>query len=190
MSIALWIWLINKKSPARAGANNKQGKEMFIVLILVLLLTGCNYESPNDAQPQQQEEQEQQEPLHISPYIPDEPTEYSVTLNVELIRGDMSCQGECELPLTGHGSTMFNIETKELLHDIKITSASRSSICYEMDSGWYLINFQYQNRSWWMESQGGCWNSLTEVDLSQWGWSNVHGAVADIRSVRDWRIDT
>lgn len=168
--------------------------------IIALLLTGCNeYQSasqPINQPPQQQEEQQEQEqqqrhdftsiaPLYMSPYIVTA-TEYKATLSVELIRGNMSCQGECDLPLTGYDSTMFNIATGELLTDAVINSRSKSFVCYAMSSGWYVVNYQYQGRSWWVESQESCYHGTYQIDPSQWEWDTVESAFADVRGFGSW----
>lgn len=86
-------------------------------IFIVALLTGCNNDEVNPSPTpavEQRHDFTSIAPLYMSPYTVTE-TEYKVMLTVDLIRGNMSCQGECDLPLTGYDSTMFNIATKNVL---------------------------------------------------------------------------
>ena len=165
-------------------------------IFIVALLTGCNNDEVNPLPTptidtpvvEQRHDFTSIAPLYMSPYTV-VATEYKVTLTVELIRGNMSCQGECDLPINGYDSTMFNIATDEILTDVVINSRSKSFICYTMSSGWYVVNYQYQGRSWWVESQESCYHGTYEIDPSQWEWDTVESAFADVRGFGGWSVN-
>lgn len=174
------------------------------ITILALLLVGCNSESNQQHEhaperPTQKQEREQAvtlrhdftsiSPLYSEPYTTPY-VEYNndvVTINItELRRGESSCVGECELPITGYtltgqGSTLFSIGTDTILTDIMITSGARSSICYETDTGWFVAQYFYRGTVTYKESQGGCYSYLTDTVIENWMYSVVVSANADIR---------
>lgn len=165
---------------------------MQIILLLAALLVGCNSDdsdSYTESDPQQQTQDTQ--PLNhdftsISPQ--------AKTINIlELKRGQLSCIGECDFPVTGYhriaqGSTMFNIGTDTILTDITINASARSSICYEMQSGWFVVQYFYRGEVTYKESQNGCYSYLIDTAVENWMDGVVITANVDIRGTSMFTI--
>lgn len=171
-----------------------------IILLLTALLVGCNSDDGGnyiETEPQQQTQDTQAlrhdftsiAPLYSSPYTTPlvDYVEEAKTINIlELKRGQLSCVGECELPITGYtltsqGSTMFSIGTDTILTDIMINSSARSSICYEMQSGWFVVQYFYRGEVTYKESQSGCYSYLIDTVVENWEYGTVMSANADVR---------
>lgn len=166
------------------------------ILLAVVLLEGCDTEEVvyRDAEKQAETQKPSSDftsisPIYLSPYTvtATEYVEEAKTINIlELNRGQLSCIGECELPLTGYtpvgqGSTMFSISTDTILTDIMINASARSSICYEMQSGWFVVQYFYRGEVTYKESQSGCYSYLTDAVIENWEYEAVMSANADIR---------
>lgn len=168
-----------------------------IILLLAALLVGCNSDDGGSYQQQKQIQDTQPlrhdftsiSPLYSQPYVTvaTEYVEEAKTINIlELKRGQLSCVGECELPITGYtltsqGSTMFSIGTDAILTDIMINASARSSICYEMQSGWFVVQYFYRGEVTYKESQSGCYSYLIDTVVENWMYGVVMSANADVR---------
>lgn len=167
------------------------------ILLVAVLLAGCDLDG--DAVYRDTEKQAETQklssgftpisPLYAAPYTvtATEYVEEAKTINIlELKRGQLSCIGECELPITGYtptgqGSTMFSIGTDTILTDIMFNASARSSICYEMQSGWFVVQYFYRGEVTYKESQSGCYSYLIDSAVENWEYSVVMSANADVR---------
>lgn len=174
--------------------------KMLYAISIALVVSGCNDSDKNTVKPIDQAKPVEVpkklasdftsiSPLYLSPYTvtATEYVEEAKTINIlELKRGQLSCAGECELPITGYtpigqGSTMFSIGTDTILTDIMINASTRSSICYEMQSGWFVVQYFYRGEVTYKESQNGCYSYLIDTVVESWMDGVVISANADIR---------
>ena len=77
---------------------------------------------------------------------------------------------------TGQGSTLFSIGIDKILTDIMINASARSSICYEMQSGWFVVQYFYRGEITYKESQDGCYSYLIDTVVDNWMYSAVVSA--------------
>lgn len=61
-------------------------------------------------------------------------------------------------------------------------------ICYEMENGWFVVQYFYQGKIYFMEAVEGCYYGTYEVDASQWDGQEVKRAVVDVRDTDDWEF--
>ena len=120
---------------------------------------------------------------------PLEPSKQSVKkVNIKKLRGNINCDGECELSVTGNRNAEFEIELSKISHEYQINARSKSMICYEMESGWFVMQYFYQGEIYFMEAVDGCHYGTYEVDASQWDGQEVKRAVVDVRSTGGWEF--
>lgn len=167
-------------------------KCLIATVSIALLLTGCNDESTQrnvstnsgvvDLTPLYP-------PTVTTPAIPLEPsTPVIKTVSIKKIRGNIHCEGECELSVTGNRNAEFEIELDKISHEYQINARSKSMICYEMESGWFVMQYFYQGKVWMQEAVESCYHGTYEVDASQWDGQEVKRAVVDVRSTGDWEF--
>lgn len=171
------------------------------LILLTLAIAGCNGESVtntdsavNSAQSTQSTRQLRHDftsisQLYDAPYstAATEYVEDEMSLIITLQRGELSCVGECGLPITGQtptgqGSTLFTVlNVDRILTNIMINSSAKSRVCYEMASGWFVKQYFYRGDVTYQESQYDCNTSLVDTDVSNWEWDVVVSVTADIR---------
>lgn len=76
---------------------------------------------------------------------------------------------------------MFSIGTDTILTHIMINASARSSICYEMQSNWFVVQYFYRGDVDHKESQSGCYTYLIDTVVENWMYEAVMSANADVR---------
>lgn len=171
------------------------------LILLTIAIAGCNSESTtntdsavNSAQSAQSTQTLRHDftsisPLYDAPYstVATAYVEDAMSLIITLQRGELSCVGECELPITGQtptgqGSTLITVlNVDRILTNVMIDSSAKSRVCYELASGWFVKQYFYNGEVTYKESQYDCNTSLVDTDVSNWDWDSVLSVTADIR---------